>query len=102
MDLSSLLVGSSEAAKVEASRLRRNVAIPLDLTSQEGGYTLDPSMMSTIKQLPSHLQLVVTLIAIMVSQGKEDRLQEKRGLDVLSQATSMILVVSVIFLRKFS
>ena len=49
MDPSSLLVASKEVARVEARRLRRKVEIPLDLTSQEGGYTPDPSLMATIK-----------------------------------------------------
>ena len=72
MDPSSLLVASREAARVEASHLRRKVAIPLDLTSQEGGYTPDPSLMATSKQLLSHLQPAVMLMANMVSPGKKD------------------------------
>ena len=37
----------------------------------------------------------------MVASTEEDKLWEKRGFDVLSQATSMILAVSLILLTKF-
>ena len=58
--------------------------------------------MATIKQLSSHLQSVVTLMANMVASGEEDKLWEKWGFDALSQATSMMLEISIIFLRKIS
>ena len=54
--------------------------------------------MEAIKQLPSHLQPVVKLMTNMVASDKEDKLREKQGWDELSQATSMMLAVSVIFL----
>ena len=101
--LSSFMAAAREAARAEAGRQRRDreVAIPLDLSGHEGGYTPDPNVMATIKWLPSHLQLVVTLMANMVAPAKEDKLREKRGFNALSQATSMILVVSLILLIKF-
>ena len=39
-------------------------------------------------------------MANMVTPSKEDKLLEKQGFDVLSQATSMMLAISFIFLRK--
>ena len=58
-------------------------------------------MMATIRQLPPHLQLVLTLMLNMVPPSEEDRLREKKGKDALAQSTSMILAVSFILLRKF-
>ena len=57
---SSFMAAAREAARAEAGRQRkeREVAIPLDLSSQEGGYTPNPDMMAKIKRLPSHLQSV--------------------------------------------
>ena len=92
-----------EVARAEANyqRRKRGVAIPLDLPGQEGGYTPDLDVMATIKWLPSHLQSVVTLMVNMVAPTEEDKLWEKRGFDALSQATIMILAVSLILLTKF-
>ena len=56
--------------------------------------------MATIRQLPPHLQLVVTLMVNMVPPSEVDRLQEKRGNDALSHSTNMILAVSLILVRK--
>ena len=98
------MVASREASKVEqANHLwrEREVAIPLDQTGQEGGYSSDPALMVTIKQLPSYLQPVGMLMANMVAPGEEVKLLEKRGFNALYHATSMMLAVSVIFLRKF-
>ena len=41
------------------------------------------------------------MMANMVAFGEEDKLREKKGFNTLSQATNMILAVSVTFLRKF-
>ena len=104
VDPSSFMGASREAARLEqANRPRREieVAIPLDRTSQEGGYNSDPTLVAAIKQLPSHLQLVVTLMANMVTLDKEEKLLEKWGWGALSQVTNMMLAVSIIFLRKF-
>ena len=57
--------------------------------------------MATIKQLSSYLEPVVMLMANMVAPSEEDKLWEKWGFDALSQATSMMLATSVIFLSKF-
>ena len=40
--------------------------------------------MATIRQLPLHIQPVVTLMANMVPSNEEDRLQEKKGKDALA------------------
>ena len=92
-----------EAAKVKASRQRkkREVAIPLVLFGQKGGYTPDLDVMATIKRLSSHMQPMVTLMANMVAPTEEDKLREKKGFDALYQATNMILSVSLILIRKF-
>ena len=42
----------------------------------------------------------MTLMVNMVASVEEDKLLEKRGFDALSQATSMILAISLILLRK--
>ena len=44
---------------------------------------------------------MVMLMVNMVDLSEEDKLREKRGFDAFSQATSMMLAVSLIFLRKF-
>ena len=51
MNPSSFMEVSREAARLEASCQwrERKVAIPLDLISQEDGYTPDPSLMEIIK-----------------------------------------------------
>ena len=81
VDPNSFIVASWEVARIEqANRLqkKRMVAISLDPASQEGCYTLDPALVAAIKQLPSHLQLVVMLMTNMVTQDEEDRLREKQ------------------------
>ena len=44
---------------------------------------------------------MVALMANMVAPSEEDKLQEKKGFDALSYTTSIIMAVSVIFLRNF-
>ena len=51
--------------------------------------------MTTIRQLPSYLQPVVTLMENMVPPSKESRMRDKRGKNAFEQATSMIMVVSI-------
>ena len=60
------------------------------------GYTSDPEVAEVVKRLPGYLQPMVTLIATMVPPTEERRLQEKRGWEALTQATSMVLMVSIL------
>ena len=57
VDPSGFMEISKEAARAEASRQHRQmeVAIYLDQPSQEGDYTPDPDVMTTINKLLSHL-----------------------------------------------
>ena len=56
------------------------------------GYTLDPELVDIVKRLPGYLQLVVTLMATMVPSIEENKLQDKRGREVLDQGVSMVQV----------
>ena len=53
--------------------------------------------MAAIRKLPPYLQSVVTLMANMVSPNEKSRIREKRGKEALEQATSMMMVVSIIY-----
>ena len=57
--------------------------------------------MTTIRQLPLYLELVVTLMANMVPPSEENKMRDKRGKEALAQATNMIMVVSINFLLIF-
>ena len=61
----------------------------------EGGSTPDPDVMATIRQLPSYLQPIVTLMTNMVPTNEEDKTRDKRGKEAFAQSTSMIMVVSI-------
>ena len=103
MDPSDFMAASRAVTRVEETHVRRlrEVVFPLKQLGQEGDYTPDPDVMATIRQLPSSLQPVVTLMANMVPPSEEDKLWEKRRKDALAQSTSVILAVSPSFLRKF-
>ena len=57
----------------------------------------DADLASTIGQLPSDLQLMVTLLARMFSPVVEGKMMEKRGKDALDQAASIMVAVSYSF-----
>ena len=68
-------------------------------TSQPGvqeGYTPDPEVTEVVKRLPGYLQPVVTLMAMMVLPTEASRLRKKKGQEALAQATSMVLMVSIL------
>ena len=70
----------------------------IDSSKQQtfGGDTaVDIDVTMTIRQLPSHLQSMVTLLAKMVSSSKEGKLREKKGKDTLVQAASMMMEVCI-------
>ena len=49
----------------------------------EGGPAADTNVSAAIKQLPSHLQSMVMLMANMVPPYKESKMREKRGKNAL-------------------
>ena len=61
----------------------------------EEGYTPDPEIAEAVKRLPGYLQPVVTLMGTMVPPSEESKMWEKRGREALTQATSMVLMVSI-------
>ena len=62
----------------------------------EEGYTPNHEIAEAIKRLPGYLQPVVTLMAIMVPTSKDSKMREKRGPEALAQATSVVLMVSIL------
>ena len=90
------MAASRAATRVEEGRQRRQreIVTPSEQPGQERGYTFDPEVMATIRQLPSYLQLVVTLMDNIVPSSEEDKLRDKRGNEVFAQSTIMIMVVS--------
>ena len=54
---------------------------------------VESDLTSIIGQLPSHLQLMVTLLARTVSPSVEGKMMEKRGKDALEQVASMMVAV---------
>ena len=56
----------------------------------------DPEIAEVVKRLPGYLQPVVTLMAIMVPPSEESKMREKMGREALAQATSMVLMVSIL------
>ena len=62
----------------------------------EEGYTPNPEVAKVVKRLPRYLQPVVTLMATMVPPTEENKLRDKKGWEALAQATSMVLMVSIL------
>ena len=73
MDPSDFMAASRAVAREKESCLQRpkEVAFQLEHLGQKGDYTSDPDMIATIRQLPPHLQSVMTLMANMVPPGVE-------------------------------
>ena len=77
-------------------QLERLKEIATTQPSVEDGYTPNADIAEAIKRLPRYLQPVVTFMATMVLLSKESRMWEKRGWEALAQATSMVLMVSIL------
>ena len=56
----------------------------------------DPEVAEVVKRLPRYLQPVVTLMATMVSPTEDSKPREKKGQEALAQATSRVLMVSIL------
>ena len=76
--------------------LKRMTEIAASQPSVKEGYTPDPEITEAIKRLPGYLQPVVTLMATMVPLTDESKMQEKSGREALAQATSIVLMVSIL------
>ena len=88
--------GTAREAQAEQVVLERRTEIAASQLGVHEGHTLDPEVAEIIKRLPGYLQPVVTLMATMVPPTEESKLQEKRGWEALAQATSMVLMVSIL------
>ena len=88
-----------EAMAEEAVFMMTEIASQLGVPE---GYTPDPELTEVVKTLPRYLQPVVTLMATMVPSTEESKLREKRGHEALDQGTSMVLLVSALFLSCFA
>ena len=63
---------------------QREIVASSEQPGQKDGYTPDPEVMTTIRQLLPYLQLVVTLMANMVPPNEEYKLQDKREKEALA------------------
>ena len=88
--------GVAREAQAEQVGLERKTEIAASQPGVLEGYTLDPELAKVVKRLPGYLQPVVTLMVTMVPPAKESKMQEKRGQEALTQATSMVLMVSAL------
>ena len=77
------MAASRSAARVEENRQRRRREV--DHPSEQRGSSIaaDADLTSIIRQLPSHLQSVVTLLAQTVSPSVEGKMMEKREKETL-------------------
>ena len=95
---SGLIAASRAMTREEEGRQRRRRET-IDSSEQRasgGDVAVDADVAIAIRQLPSHLQLMVTFLAEIVSPSEEGKLKEKRGKDAIEQATSMMMVVSIV------
>ena len=88
--------GTSREAQAEQVVLERRTEIMISQPGVQEGYTPDLEVAEVVKRLPGHLQPVVTLMATVVPPTEESKLREKRGREALAQATSMVLMVSIL------
>ena len=96
MEPSGLMAASRFAAKKEESRQPRQRKV-IDSSEQWASpTTADADVGSPIRRLPSHLQSLVISLAKMASPSEEGKLKEKRRKDAFKQATSMMVVISVV------
>ena len=65
----------------------------------EEEYTPDLEIVEVVKRLPRYIQ--PTLMATMVPPSKESKMREKSDWEALSQATSMVLMVSILVHLNF-
>ena len=77
-------------------QLERLTKIAATQSSVDERYTPDPEIAKAVKRLAGFLQPVVTLMATMVPPFEESKMREKRGREALAQATSMVLMVSIL------
>ena len=75
-------------------QLERLTEIVATQPSVEKGYTPDVGIAEVVKSLPGYLQPVVSLMATMVPSSDENKMRDKKGWEALTQATSMMLMVS--------
>ena len=95
----SLMVGSRGAtreAQAGHMHLERLTEIAATQWGMEERYALDLEIIEAVKRLPGYLQPMVTLMATMVPSSEESKMREKRGWEVLAQANSMVLIVSIL------
>ena len=88
--------GMARQAQAEQVVLERRTKIVASQLGVQEGYTLDPEVAKVIKRLLEYLQLMVTLMTTIVPPTEESRLWEKMGQEALAQATSMVLMVSIL------
>ena len=86
-------------ARVEEGRQcrGREVVASSEQPNSEGGAAADVYVTTAIRQLPSYLQLMVTLMANMVFPHEESKMREKRGNDTFEQVASMMMAVSITY-----
>ena len=89
--------GVAREAQAKHVGLEKRMKIAASQLCVLEGYTPDPEFMEVIKRLPEYLQLVVTLMGTMVPSTEESKMRQKKGREALSQATSMVLMVSTLF-----
>ena len=90
-------MAATRGAQSQQVGLEKRMEIAASQLGLLEGYTSDLEFVEVIKRLPRYLQLVVTLMGTMVPPTEKSKMCEKRGLEVLAQATSMVLMVSSLF-----
>ena len=88
--------GAAKEAQAGHIQLERPKEIMATQPGVEEGYTPDHEIVEAVKRLPGYLQAVVTLMATMVPPCEDSKMQEKMGQEALAQATSMVLIVSIL------
>ena len=72
---------------------RREAVTSSEQQDSKGGVAADADVTMTIRQLPSYLQQMVTLLANMVPPHEESKMREK----TLEQGTSIMIAISTTY-----
>ena len=82
------------SARGEENRQRRRRETDHPSGQRGASPTAEANLASTIKQLLSHLRLMVSLLARTVSPSVEERMTEKSGKSALEQTANMMVAVN--------
>ena len=94
MEFPSLTSASRPTVREEESRQRRRKEAGHPSNQHGVSTAAEIDLTSTIEKLPSHLRLMVSLLAQTVAPSMEGRMMAKRGKAALEQIASMMVMVS--------